>query len=56
MPGRFGWWGGFGTTFYAHLHSGTVALLFSQRMMSSADDTAMSEEFLRLAFKRDGGQ
>jgi CubicO group peptidase (beta-lactamase class C family) len=56
VPGRFGWWGGFGTTFYADPHSDTVALLFSQRMMSSADDTAMSDEFLRLAFKQDGGQ
>jgi CubicO group peptidase (beta-lactamase class C family) len=56
VPGRFGWWGGFGTTFHADPHSDTVALLFSQRMMSSADDTAMSDEFLRLAFKQDGGQ
>jgi CubicO group peptidase (beta-lactamase class C family) len=54
--GRFGWWGGFGTTFHADPHSDTVALLFSQRMMSSADDTAMSDEFLRLAFNQDGGQ
>jgi CubicO group peptidase (beta-lactamase class C family) len=50
IPGRFGWWGGFGTTFYAHPHSGTVALLFTQRMMGGADDTVMSEEFLKLAF------
>jgi CubicO group peptidase (beta-lactamase class C family) len=49
-PGRFGWWGGFGTTFYADPNSDTVALLFTQRMMGSADDTKMSEEFLKLAF------
>lgn len=49
-PGRFGWWGGFGTTFWADPATDTVALLFTQRMMSGADDTAMSEAFLRHAF------
>lgn len=49
-PGRFGWWGGFGTTFFADPNSDTVALLFTQRMMGGADDTKMSEEFLKLAF------
>jgi CubicO group peptidase (beta-lactamase class C family) len=51
-PGRFGWWGGFGTTFFADPNSDTVALLFTQRMMGSADDTKMSEEFLKLAFSQ----
>jgi CubicO group peptidase (beta-lactamase class C family) len=51
VPGRFGWWGGFGTTFYADPHSNTVALLFTQRMMEGADDTALSDEFLTLAFE-----
>jgi CubicO group peptidase (beta-lactamase class C family) len=50
--GRFGWWGGFGTTFFADPNSDTVALLFTQRMMGSADDTKMSDEFLRLAFSQ----
>jgi CubicO group peptidase (beta-lactamase class C family) len=50
VPGRFGWWGGFGTTFWCDPATDTVALLFSQRMMSGADDTALSEDFLRVAF------
>lgn len=51
-PGRFGWWGGFGTTFFADPNADVVALLFTQRLMGSADDTKMSEEFLKLAFSR----
>lgn len=50
-PGRFGWWGGFGTTFFVDPRTETVALLFSQRMMGGADDTVMSEEFLKRAFR-----
>lgn len=52
VPGRFGWWGGFGTTFWADPHTDTVALLFTQRMMGGADDTVMSEEFLKHAFRQ----
>lgn len=51
VPGRFGWWGGFGTTFFVDPHTGTIAILFSQRMMGAADDTEMSEEFLKRAFR-----
>jgi CubicO group peptidase (beta-lactamase class C family) len=47
---RFGWWGGFGTTFFIDPHTDTVALLFMPRMMRSADDTAMSDAFLEEAF------
>ena len=49
-PGRFGWWGGYGTTFFADPNTDTVALLFTQRMMSAADDTALSDRFLQQAF------
>lgn len=49
VPGRFGWWGGFGTTFWCDPATGTVALLFTQRMMGGPDDAAMGNEFLRLA-------
>jgi CubicO group peptidase (beta-lactamase class C family) len=48
--GRFGWWGGFGTTFFADPGLDTVALLFTQRMMSGAYDAALGAEFLRYAF------
>lgn len=54
MPGRFGWWGGFGTTFFVDPHTATVAVLFTQRMMGGPDDAATSEEFLRLAFRDTG--
>jgi len=49
-PGRFGWWGGFGTTFFADPATDAVALLFSQRMMNGADDTEIGEDFLARAF------
>jgi CubicO group peptidase (beta-lactamase class C family) len=48
--GRFGWWGGTGTSFFADPNRSTVAVLFSQRMMRSPDDTAVSDDFLRAAF------
>ena len=51
VPGRFGWWEGFGTTFFIDPKTETVALLFSQRLMGGADDTAMSEDFLKRAFR-----
>ncbi|WP_333671320.1 serine hydrolase domain-containing protein [Elioraea tepidiphila] len=49
-PGRFGWWGGFGTTFWCDPATDTVALLFTQRMMGGPDDAALGNDFLRLAF------
>jgi CubicO group peptidase (beta-lactamase class C family) len=51
VPGRFGWWGGFGTTFYVDPHTDTVAILFTQRMMGGADDTALSDQFLAIALR-----
>ncbi|MCW5725172.1 MAG: beta-lactamase family protein [Maricaulaceae bacterium] len=48
--GRFGWWGGFGTAFWCDPATDSVALLFTNKMMGGADDTAMAEEFLRHAF------
>lgn len=48
--GRFGWWGGFGTTFWCDPATDTVAALFTQRMMAGPDDTALPEAFLAAAF------
>ena len=48
--GRFGWWGGFGTAFWCDPETDTIAALFTQRMMSGADDTALPEAFLAAAF------
>ncbi len=49
-PGRFGWWGGYGTTFFVDPTSRAVGLLFSQRMMRGAADTALGDEFLAEVF------
>jgi CubicO group peptidase (beta-lactamase class C family) len=49
-PGRVGWWGGTGTTLFLDPHSGTIAVLLSQSMMRSPDDTAVSNSFLQAAF------
>lgn len=43
--GRFGWWGGFGTSFWCDPATDTVALLFTQKMMAGADDTALFDDF-----------
>jgi CubicO group peptidase (beta-lactamase class C family) len=51
-PGRFGWWGGTGTTFFADPSHSTVAVLMSQRMMTRPDDTEASDAFLKIAFAR----
>lgn len=48
--GRFGWWGGFGTTFFADPGLDTVALLFTGRMMGGPDDAALGAEVVRQAF------
>ncbi len=47
---RFGWWGGFGTTFFADAGLDTVALLFTGRIMAAPDDAALGAEVLRHAF------
>ncbi|MCC5987373.1 MAG: beta-lactamase family protein [Pararhodobacter sp.] len=49
VRGRFGWWGGFGTSFWCDPATDTVALLFTQRMMAGADDTALPDHFLAAA-------
>ena len=50
VPGRIGWTGGFSTFFFADPNRDMVALLLLQRLMSGADDMALGEEFLRLAY------
>jgi len=50
--GRFGWWGGFGTTFWCDPATDTVAALFTQKMMGGPDDTALSDAFLAAAFDK----
>ncbi|KAA0917502.1 beta-lactamase family protein [Aquicoccus porphyridii] len=47
--GRFGWWGGFGTAFWCDPATDTVAVLFTQRMMTAPDDAAFAETFINAA-------
>ncbi|WFE77051.1 serine hydrolase [Roseinatronobacter sp. S2] len=48
--GRFGWWGGYGTSFWCDPASDTVAALFTQRMMTGPDDVALADAFTHAAF------
>ena len=49
--GRYGWIGGTGTTLRIDPREGIVAVLLTQRLMRSADDTKISEDFLTLAYQ-----
>lgn len=50
-PGRYGWDGGYGTYFIADPKADLVAIVLTQRMMNSADDTRIMREFLKLAYE-----
>lgn len=51
VPGRYGWDGGFGTTWRNDPHTGLTAILLIQREMTSPGDSAINDEFLRLAWR-----
>jgi CubicO group peptidase (beta-lactamase class C family) len=51
VPGRCGWFGGYGTTFFFDPHRNCVATLLFQRVMSGADDTRLGDDFLTRAFR-----
>jgi CubicO group peptidase (beta-lactamase class C family) len=50
-PGSYGWSGGFGTSFIVDPAEEIVAVLLIQRLMRSADDTVIAEDFLTLAYQ-----
>ncbi len=50
-PGSYGWTGGFGTSFVTHPGEQMTTILLLQRLMTSADDTAIAEEFQTLAYQ-----
>ncbi|MBC8037910.1 MAG: beta-lactamase family protein [Rhizobiales bacterium] len=50
-PGRYGWDGGYGTTYIADPGRDMVAILLMQRMMGGPDDFAINQEFLKLAYE-----
>ena len=49
-PGRYGWAGGYGTTFIADPNSGLVAILLMQRLATGPDDFEINQQFLKLAY------
>jgi CubicO group peptidase (beta-lactamase class C family) len=51
VPGRYGWDGGYGTTYVADPHEDMVAILLTQRVMQGPDDSAINQEFLKLAYR-----
>jgi CubicO group peptidase (beta-lactamase class C family) len=51
VPGNYGWIGGTGTTLRIDPREGIVAVLLTQRLMRSADDTKISDDFLTLAYQ-----
>jgi CubicO group peptidase (beta-lactamase class C family) len=51
VPGQYGWMGGTGTTLGIDPQEGIVAVLLTQRLMRSADDTKISDDFLALTYQ-----
>jgi CubicO group peptidase (beta-lactamase class C family) len=49
-PGRYGWTGGFGTTAYNDPQEGMIGILFTQRMMDSAEPPKVFTDFWTLAY------
>ncbi len=51
VPGRYGWDGGFGTTWVSDPRENLVAILLIQRLMGSPDSTDINGDFLTLAYQ-----
>lgn len=51
VPGRYGWDGGYGTTYSADPREDMVAILLTQRLMQGPNDAAINAEFLKLAYQ-----
>ncbi len=49
--GSYGWMGGFGTSVLVDPRAQLTTILLTQRLMRSADDTAITEEFQALAYE-----
>jgi CubicO group peptidase (beta-lactamase class C family) len=50
----YGWDRGFGTTFIVDPAEDMVAILLTQRLMRGADDPALNNDFLTLAYQAIG--
>jgi CubicO group peptidase (beta-lactamase class C family) len=51
FPGRYGWTGGAGTTFFVDPHEDLVAILLIQRLMKSPVPDAIAVDFAKLAYQ-----
>src|SRR5262249_28292423 len=49
-PGRFGWTGGFGTIAYTDPAEQMIAILFTQRMMTSPEPPRIFSDFFTAAY------
>jgi CubicO group peptidase (beta-lactamase class C family) len=50
-PGRFGWDGGYGTSWYSDPKEGLTGILLTQRMMDSPPPLAALTDFWTLAYQ-----
>ncbi|HZV11385.1 MAG TPA: serine hydrolase, partial [Novosphingobium sp.] len=48
-PGRFGWWGGTGTSLFMDPATDSVLVMLSQRMINDISDSANADAFMRAA-------
>ncbi len=51
MPGRFGWDGGMGTSWYSDPHERMVTILMTPRAWESADPPNIVRDFWTLAYQ-----
>ncbi|WJR77570.1 serine hydrolase domain-containing protein [Bradyrhizobium sp. NP1] len=51
VPGRFGWDGGYGTSWYSDPREGLTGILLTQRMMDSPQPPATLSDFWTLAYQ-----
>jgi CubicO group peptidase (beta-lactamase class C family) len=51
MPGRFGWEGGYGTSWYSDPKEGLTGILLTQRMMDSPQAPAVMSDFWTSAYQ-----
>ena len=51
VPGRFGWDGGFGTSWYSDRKEGLTGILLTQRMMDSPQPPRALVDFWTLAYQ-----
>jgi len=51
VPGRYGWAGGAGTTFFVDPHEDMVAILLIQRLMTSPVSGQIATDFSKLAYQ-----